>query len=246
MPNDPYLDASVRWRIRSGHVAFEEPRYADVVQTMLDVGIATEVLALIGSGKEADVYVGHDGPVPVAIKAYRMYRSSHRGGRPIKVDTMGQLAVHEFDMLVHAYRGGARVPEPGRRVENFLSMEFLGTPDGPAPRLREATPRDPAGFLDELLRATRRLAQAGVVHSDLSPFNVLVHRGLPWFIDLGECYRVDRLGEAPWRRLTEAEAALTRGLGTFDRHFRRYGLRVDVEGETRAIVEELDRFGVLD
>ena len=84
-----------------------------------------------------------------------------------------------------------------------------------------------------------------MVHSDLSPFNILVHRGRPWVIDLGQCYRVDRLGASPWIRLTEASEALTRGLRTFDRHFRRYGLRVDVAEEARQIVERLDRFGVL-
>ena len=245
MPNDPYLDASVHWKVRTGGVRFDEPQYADVVAEMLDVGIATEVLGLIGSGKEADVYAGMDGPVPVAIKSYRMYRTSHRGGRPIKVDSMGHLAVHEYDLLVHAFRGGAPVPEPGRRIENFLSMEYLGDDRGPAPRLHDAALRDPGQFLRLLLEATRSLAEAGVVHSDLSPFNVLVHRSRPWFIDLGQCYRVDRLGASPWIRLTEASDALTRGLRTFDRHFRRYGLRVEVEEEARAIVDRLDRFGVL-
>ncbi len=245
MPNDPYLDASVRWKIRSGLVEFDEPRYPDMVAAILDCGVATEVLGLIGSGKEADVYAARDGTIPVAVKAYRLYRTSHRGGRPVKVDTMGNHAVHEFDLLMHAHRGGAAVPEPARRVENLLSMQFLGGDDGPAPKLHDVTLEEPEAFLEEVLEGTRNLAKAGVVHSDLSPFNVLVYRSRAWFIDLGQCYRVDRLGRSPWRRLSEAGTSLEHGLKTFDRYFRKYGLRVDVEAEVRAILEQLDRFGVL-
>jgi serine/threonine-protein kinase RIO1 len=245
VPNDPYLDASVRWKIRTGNVGFQEPKYPEVAEAILDAGVATEVLQLIGSGKEADVYACRDGPDLVAVKAYRTYRTSHRGGRPIKLDSMGNLAVYEFDLLVHAFRGGARVPIPLRRVENLLSMTYLGDEEGPAPKLIGTRLDDPERFQRELVQGVIDLADAGVVHTDLSPFNVLVHEGKPWFIDLGQCVRVDRLGASPWIRLTEAAEALQRGLLTFDRYFRRYGLRVDIEETARSIVKRLDRFGVL-
>ncbi len=56
---------------------------------------------------------------------------------------------------------------------------------------------------------------------------------------------VDRLGTPPWVRLEKAKAMLDHGLRTFDRYFRRFGLRVPVEEEVAAIVEGLDRGGVL-
>ena len=101
-------------------------------------------------------------------------------------------------------------------------------------------------MLPAVLDQVRKLAAAGVVHTDSSPFNVLVHQGEPWTIDLGQAVRVDRLGSSPWTRLTEAGDALSRGLRTFDRYFRRYGLRVAVEEEVATILASLDRFGVLE
>ncbi|MFZ3355466.1 MAG: RIO1 family regulatory kinase/ATPase [Thermoplasmata archaeon] len=245
MPNDPYLDASVHWKVRSGNATLHEPRYSEVADAILDSGLATSVLQQIGSGKEAGVFACLNGEHLIAVKSYRFYQSSHRGGRPIKQESMGRLASQELELLTQAWCGGARVPRPGRRVENMFSMQYLGSPEGPAPRLIDVGVEAPAEFLDELLASTRKLADAGVVHSDLSPFNILVHEELPWFIDMGQGVRVDRIGMSPWVRLTQAGDALRRGFKTYDRYFRKYGLRVDVDGEVAAIVTRLDRFGVL-
>jgi len=245
VPNDPYLDSSVRWKIRAGRIGFEEPTYRELAEEILDNGLATEVIQAIGSGKEAEVFVCRDGSELVAVKAYRFYRTGHRGGRPIKAEKMGHLAARELELMTLAYQGEARVPRPIRRVESMFSMQFLGTADGPAPKLVEIELVEPEPFRAEVLSGVRALAAAGVVHTDLSPFNVLVHDDLPWFIDLGQCARVDRLGASPWIRLSEARDALERGLKTFDRYFRKYGLRVDAPREAAAIVRELDRFGVL-
>src|SRR5436309_3160842 len=57
MPNRPYLDASVQWRINSGQLSLEEPDYRSVVDAILSAGLATEVVGLISAGKEANVYL---------------------------------------------------------------------------------------------------------------------------------------------------------------------------------------------
>ena len=245
MPNDAYLDSSVHWKVRSGTASFQEQRYSEAAESILESGLATRVIQRIGSGKEADVYACADDRMLLAVKVYRLYRTNHRGGRPVKQDSMGHRAAQELEMLTCAWRGGARVPEPGRRVENMFSMEYLGTDDGPAPRLSTVAPESPERMLPAVLSQVRKLAEAGVVHTDLSPFNVLVHRQEPWVIDLGQAVHVDRLGASPWIRLTEAGDALARGLRTFDRYFRRYGLRVEVDEEVAAILASVDRFGVL-
>ena len=245
MPNDPYLDKSVRWRIATGNLGFQEPGYREVADAILDAGLATEVLQRIGSGKEADVYFCLDGRRRLAVKSYRFYRTSHRGGRPIKLDSMGHQASREYELLVYAWRNGVRVPEPGRRVENMLSMEYLGTPERAAPRMQEVVPSDPARLATETLEEVERLADAGVVHSDMSPFNILVDRDRPWIIDLAAGVRVDRLGASPWIRLTEASAALQHGVEALARYFRKHGHEVDVENFVQTLVTKLDRFGVL-
>lgn len=245
MPNQPYLDASVRWRIDSGALSFEEPDYAAVVDAILSAGLATEVAGLISAGKEANVYLSRYNGAPLAIKSYRLYRTSHRGGRPIKLDSMGFRAAHEYEMMRQAWKGGVRVPTPARRVENRFSMRYLGTDDGPSPRLKDVRLDDPQDFLDRVLDGVRRLSGSGVVHGDLSAFNILVHEDEPWFIDFSEAIRVDRTGDSPWIRLTEARTALERGLAALQGYFRRYGLTIDSQAYVADIVESLDRFGVM-
>ena len=246
MPNNPYLDASVEWRIKSGTLDFSEAGYGATTEAILSSGLATEVVGLISAGKEADVYLARYRGAPIAVKSYRLYRTSHKGGGAVKLDSMGWLAAREFEMTAQAWKGGARVPAPARRIENMLSMRYLGDETGPAPRLQDFAPESPEGMLGKVLSGVEDLARAGVVHSDLSAFNILVHEGEPWFIDLSEAVRVDRTGEIPWIRLEEARTALERGMRALQAYFGRFRLNVQSEPLVKSILSELDRFDVLD
>jgi serine/threonine-protein kinase RIO1 len=245
MPNDGYLDESVHWKVRSGRVSFAEPTHDEVAEAIQDVGLATEVGQRLGSGKEADVYLCRDGRRPIVVKVYRQYRTAHRGGRPVKLESMGQRAVREYELLCYAWQGGARVPEPGKRVENMFSMQYLGDAASVAPMLQQARLENPEPFLAATLSGIEGLAEAGIVHSDLSPFNILVHREEPWFIDLAAGIRVDRLGSPPWVRFHEAMRALEHGLNALGRYFRRYQLELDVPDALGRVRSQIDRYGVL-
>lgn len=245
MPNDGYLDSSVHWKVRSGQIAFAEPTHDEVADAILDVGLATEVGQRLGSGKEADVYLCRDGRRLIAVKVYRQYRTNHRGGGSIKLASMGELAVREFELLCYAWQGGARVPKPGRRVENMFSMQYLGRAGTAAPMLQHVRLEDPKTFLRATATGVEGLAEAGLVHSDLSPFNILVHEDLPWFIDLAAGIRVDRLGWPPWVRLNEALRSLEKGLVSLERYFRRYGLTLESSEVLARVRSQIDRFGVV-
>jgi len=245
MPNDGYLDKSVHWKIRSGQVSFEEPTHDEVADAILEVGLATEVGQRLGSGKEADVYLCRDRGRLMVVKVYRQYRTAHRGGGPIKLESMGQRAAREFELLCYAWQGGARVPEPGRRVENMFSMQYLGDSGSVAPMLHHVVLEAPEPFLEATLSGIEGLAEAGIVHSDLSPFNILVYRSQPWFIDLASGIRVDRLGTPPWERLLEALRALEKGLGSLHRYFRHYGLEFETRDLMTRVQTQIDKFGVL-
>jgi len=239
MPNNPYLDASVAWRIKSGNLDLHEAGYQTTKQAILSNGLATEVSGLVSSGKEADVYLALYRGAPLAVKVYRLYRTSHRGGRPIKLDSIGWMAAREFEMTRQAWKGGACVPAPARRVENMFSMRYIGTEDGPAPRLHDVHLDDPKTFLEMVLGGIKTLAQAGVVHADLSAFNVLVHENKPWFIDFSEAFRVDRKGMSPWKRVEMARAALEAGVKALQAYFAKYGIHVESEGFIADLVESL-------
>ena len=147
MPNTEYLDASVRWKLKSGAIAFREPRTAEVAAQLLDCGLVTEVLSTIGAGKEADVFLARDGPRVVVAKAYRLYRTSNRSRGAVKADGMAHLAAREFELLGYAWAHRAPVPEPIQREENAFSMEYVGTATGrrrsfggPGSRIRRRSP----------------------------------------------------------------------------------------------------------
>jgi len=245
MPNEGYLDESVHWKVRSGQLGFAEPTHREVAEAIEEAGLATEVGQRLGSGKEADVYLCRDGRSLLVVKVYRQYRTAHRGGGPIKLESMGQRASREFELLGYAWQGGARVPKPGRRVENMFSMQYLGTPAAAAPMLQHARVRDPERFLRSVTGGVEGLAEAGVVHSDLSPFNILVHEGEPWFIDLAAGIRVDRLGNPAWVRLNEALTALEAGARSLQRYFRRYDLELDIADLLARVRTKIDLFRVV-
>lgn len=77
---------------------------------------------------------------------------------------------------------------------------------------------------------------SGVVYTDLSPYNILVHSGDPWFIDLSEALRVDRTGGVPWVTLTRATEALNSGMSAVGKYFRKYGVEVEYKEFIRGLV----------
>jgi serine/threonine-protein kinase RIO1 len=246
MPNDTYLDSSVQWRIKAGTLDFHEAGYRSTVEAIRSAGLAAEVVGLnISAGKEADVYLCHYKGAELAIKAYMLYRTSHRGGGPIKVGSIGYLAAHECEMTYKAWKASAPVPTPARRVENMFSMRYMGDADGPAPRLKDVELDNPKEFLELTLAGIEAMAKAGVVHGDLSAFNILVLQNKPRFIDFSEAVRVDRTGMAPWMQLTKADDALTHGLEVLQSYFRRYDLTVEIKPFVKRLVQSLDKFGVM-
>ncbi|WP_406042962.1 RIO-like kinase [Micromonospora sp. NBC_00898] len=105
----------------------------------------------------------------------------------------GQWAAAEFSALARLWEIGAEsgriaVPYPVQLLGTELMLEFVGDADGgqAAPRLAQLRP-EPAELRDlweQLVDALVVLARAGYAHGDLSPYNLLVHRGRLVMIDL--------------------------------------------------------------
>jgi RIO kinase 1 len=99
----------------------------------------------------------------------------------------GQWAAAEFGALCRLWQLGAPVPYPAQLHGTELLMEYLDEPDGQAaPRLAQLRP-GPAqlrDLWDQLIDALLILTGEGLAHGDLSPFNLLVHRGRLVLIDL--------------------------------------------------------------
>ena len=98
-----------------------------------------------------------------------------------------QWAIAEFAALCQLHSAGVPVPYPVQILGTEILLEFIGDEDGSAaPRLAELRPTGPEliDLWDQLAQALRGLAYLGLVHGDLSAYNLLVHDGRLVMIDL--------------------------------------------------------------
>lgn len=170
---------------------------------VLTSGDATQVeLGLLKTGKEADVHLverrlGTQVNV-LAAKRYRKfedrlfrndvrYRAGRRTGesRLDKAVAEGNRAgmafrarlwlTTEFDTLCRLWSAGVPVPYPVQKLGNEVMVELIGTPEQAAPRLVHARlGRDELHEAwAQLVAAMHAMVRSGVVHGDLSPYNIL-------------------------------------------------------------------------
>ena len=157
----------------------------------------------ISTGKEAHVFLASAGDRDVAVKIYRINASDFTqmrrylegdprfeeiGGKKKKV--VLAWTRKEFANLKRAKRAGLRVPEPIAVERNVLVMEFLGTDGERARRLSELQLENPDTAYEVVREYMRRLHRAGLVHGDLSEYNILVHDSQLWVLDLGQAVTV--------------------------------------------------------
>ncbi|MFC6975303.1 serine/threonine-protein kinase Rio1 [Halomicroarcula sp. GCM10025709] len=157
----------------------------------------------ISTGKEANVYTALAGDEEVAVKVYRINASDFtdmRGyldGDPRfegigsdKKKVVTAWVRKESSNLKRARKAGVRTPKPIAVERNVLVMEYLGTEEGRARRLSEVHIENPQMAFDVVKEYMRRLYDAGLVHGDLSEYNVVFHEGQLYIIDLGQAVTV--------------------------------------------------------
>ncbi len=173
------------------------------------MGIIQEVLRPLMSGKEAEVYLVLSGGEERVAKVYKeaqnrsfRQRAEYTEGRAVR-NSRDQRAMSkrtkygrsqdeaawrstEVDMIYRLRNAGVRVPTPHHFIDGVLIMELVKDAEGnPAPRLGElALDRNEAlAVFDRLIVEAIRMLSAGVVHGDLSEFNVLMGADGPVVID---------------------------------------------------------------
>jgi RIO kinase 1 len=184
----------------------------------------------ITTGKEGNVFVAtKKGGRRLAVKIYRTSNSTFnviqryilgdprfRGLHGNRWKIIYAWAQKEFKNLSRMRDGRVRCPEPFACRRNVLVMEYIGTARVPAPMLKDAPPRDPGKFLDDLLEQLRRMyVDARLVHCDLSEYNVLVRRGRGVLIDVGQATTSDH---------PNAGEMLERDVANILRYFRKLGV----------------------
>jgi RIO kinase 1 len=180
------------------------------IQPLIDDGVVDEVLSQLMSGKEATVYVVRCGDEIRCAKVYkeaakrsfkqavqyqegRKSKNSRRQRAMEKGSKFGRKQQEEswhnaeVDALYRLAEAGVRVPTPYGCFDGVLLMELVTYDDGDvAPRLNDVSMSAEQALEDHatVMNDVKRMLVAGLVHGDLSEFNVLVDDYGPVIIDL--------------------------------------------------------------
>src|SRR3989344_2092695 len=125
----------------------------------------------------------------------------------------------EYRNLMKARSADVRVPAPLAFKNNVLVLEFIGQEEN-APKLKDQWPRELKKFFDEIVESMGRLYHAGLVHADLSAFNIMNFNEHPVFIDFSQTTPLDD---------PNAERFLNRDVKNLCAFFGKAGLKTDAE-----------------
>src|SRR5687767_771357 len=180
------------------------------LQPLIDDGIVNEVVRALKSGKEASVYVVRCGAELRCAKVYKdmgqrsfQQRAQYQEGRKVRGSRQARAMTRstrygrkeqesawknaEVTALYQLSAAGVRVPKPYGYFNDVLVMELVTDASGdPAPRLGEVdlTAEVAREYHAFMIRQIVRMLSIGLIHGDLSEFNVLVDAQGPVIIDL--------------------------------------------------------------
>ncbi|MGE0672852.1 MAG: PA4780 family RIO1-like protein kinase [Methylibium sp.] len=210
------------------------------LQSLIEEGLIDSVVRQLMSGKEAMVYVVRCGDETRCAKVYkeatersfrqavdytenRRVKNTRQARAMAKGTRYGRQAQEaawqsaEVDALYRLAAAGVRVPRPHNFHDGVLLMELVTDAHGDAaPRLNDVafTPEEARRHHAALLAEVVRMLCAGVVHGDLSEFNILLAADGPVIIDLPQA--VDAAGN------NHASRMLLRDVSNLSGYFGRY------------------------
>ena len=197
-------------------------------------GYFEELKSPISVGKEANVFsaVKKDGSL-VCVKIYRVNTADFKkmyfyiskdqrfhGLQNKRRQIIQAWAQREFRNLLVAREAGVKVPTPYTVKSNVLVMEFFGDKEGNAsPRLKEKEPVKPKNFMKEIIINVKKMRKAGLIHGDLSEFNILNYKEKPIIIDLSHSVKLD---------YQEAEYLYKRDIDNLKRYAKKFDIELEI------------------
>lgn len=198
------------------------------IYDFMNKGVIDEIHGVVNAGKEARIYYGKDPQGnELAIKIYLTSSAEFKKGMiqyiegdqrfaHVRRDTRSLIytwAKKEYKNLQRAQEVKVNVPEPLAIQKNVLIMKFIGRNGERAPLLKEAVLEEPLVVFNKLLTYLSRLyRKGGLVHADLSEYNVMIWKGKPVIFDVAQSV----LTTHPM-----AEKFLQRDLENIHRYFKR-------------------------
>ncbi len=184
-------------------------------------GVINEVVRIIKSGKEAEIYltVRHKEDRDIYVvgkvhldKVHRNFKNEHmyRAGWQMvgkanqrAIDRMtkygqkyiqNRWVMEEWNAMRTLWKAGASVPTPVTLNDNVILMTLIGTHDNPAPKLSEIELTE-EGWLDafnQVMDNVTIMTKNFLVHGDLSPFNILYWEDKVWIIDFPQTVDIEK------------------------------------------------------
>jgi RIO kinase 1 len=197
-----------------------------------------ELTSPISMGKEANVFYAEteDGSY-VVVKIYRVENCNFNkmydyikqdprfiGMRKQRRQIIFSWVQREYRNLMKSREAGVTVPQPIAVLDNVLVMEFVGNqtinPPEPALELKDSPLENKKKLFDKILDNMKKLHKVGLVHADLSSFNILDKDGEPYFIDFSQATTNESQDYFPF---------LTRDVKNVCNFFNRNGMKLKPE-----------------
>jgi RIO kinase 1 len=221
--------------------AFDDATFAAIYKLVQD-GYVGAFGGPISTGKEANVYEALDGEGgDVAVKIYRINASNFQqmraylegdprfeGIRGDKKAVVLAWTQKEYSNLQRAAEAGVRVPNPIAVQRNVLVMELIGQEGDAASTLADVNVENPDTAYEVVREYMRRLYDAGLVHGDLSEYNLVVYDGELVVIDVGQAVTIHH---------NQHDDFLQRDCRNVAKFFAREGAEADAESLYEYIVE---------
>lgn len=179
---------------------FDEETLRNVNKLQGD-GYISNLLGPIGTGKESYVFYSrdlHDKLVAVkihrhnidafkSIPSYIRLRGRKSGGFIKQINDWTRF---EYNFLSKAYKLGVNAPEPIRCYENIIVMQFIGTEGNIAKQAIKDDNFDVDRWYKLITKIIIDMAKNGMIHGDLSPYNILNYSGEPFIIDFSQALKL--------------------------------------------------------
>ncbi|MDP7282496.1 MAG: serine protein kinase RIO [Candidatus Undinarchaeales archaeon] len=202
----------------------------NVLHKLMRQGHLDKIGGPIAVGKEANVYRAYLGEEKLAVKIYRIETSSFKKMMPYlegdprfdvrqaKYDLILVWAKKEFQNLKRAFKASVPCPKPIAVMKNVLVMSFIGN-EQPASELHDYIPEDLQTVYNGVVDALHNLYKsAGLVHGDMSEFNILIKDEKPVLIDFGQSMLKEHF---------RGEELLNRDCEVLARFFKKHGIEID-------------------
>lgn len=203
-------------------------------------GLFDELISPLFVGKESNIFIAKKGKQNIIVKIYFMQNCNfNRMYDYIKKDPRYEyLQKHrrqiilawvqrEYKNLLKAEKAKVNVPKPLGYKNHILIETFIGD-DKPAPVLKNSFPENPQQFFEEIVLEMKKLYQNGLIHGDLSPFNILNYNEKPFLIDFSQATLV---------KTPNSKELLERDLKNVVSFFNKLGVDANIERTFITITE---------